>query len=511
VNGCAASTPVVKKRSEPVQADAELYDAEEMLSMTEEQLMDYEAAQADRHRRSQDARHQHGYLSGTNNGRYTVLAIEYAIGVFEQNARTFQSTDCRIQMPMNGQLTNPTAYCNGTDFINCLCWNTTCTGNAYGSSGVNGGSIPSNNLWVTLGTQSSTNGYSPERSLPGPVETNWMQIRGPRGYWTQNLTTCSWTRATWINATWQRVGNQYQCVPVLNTDNLALRVEEGLIAPPAPTWPDTRGHPTVTVEVDCTYPQTVPQGFEYAGAVCRQVALKEGCYCRVTPPQIFSLWNIISVRGEPSQLSQLTFKYTRPDQSRFSNQGVFRNVPSENLALGSGRESENMEDWVPGYNYFCMVADPLYAFNFNWGDFAYPWSTGEFEPRPNAVITNFNCDANVQPYAEQVFDWQEGLNMCRGCGIANRDVAAPARNPCLYTEPSQLNNRVCDTSLSLTPSTSYNSTLTPNTLSAEVSALCRVAWVLTGSDNGADLPLGEFFVIPYVPYANNHGDLYSKK
>merc|ERR1712000_597462 len=118
----------------------------------------------------------------------------------------------------------------------------------------------------------------------------------------------------------------------------------------------------------------------------------------------------ISVRGEPSQLSQLTFKYTRPDQSRFSNQGVFRNVPSENLALGSGRESENMEDWVPGYNYFCMVADPLYAFNFNWGDFAYPWSTGEFEPRPNAVITNFNCDANVQPYAEQVFDWQEGLS-----------------------------------------------------------------------------------------------------
>merc|ERR1711924_422697 len=95
------------------------------------------------------------------------------------------------------------------------------------------------------------------------------------------------------------------------------------------------------------------------------------------------------------------FKYTRPDQSRFSNQGVFRNVPSENLALGSGRESENMEDWVPGYNYFCMVADPLYAFNFNWGDFAYPWSTGEFEPRPNAVITNFNCDANVQPYASR--------------------------------------------------------------------------------------------------------------
>jgi hypothetical protein len=161
-------------------------------------------------------------------------------------------------------------------------------GNAVNQdTGINGGSIPSNNIWVTLGGNGlGTFGLEPVNG----AQLAFSQIRGPRGYWTQNLTTCEWTRQTWINATWQRVGNQAQCVPVLQSDMLSLTVEEGLLFPPAPIWPDPRGHPLVTVAVNCTFNLLLYPS-------CRQDSLDARyCYCYVNPPQIFAFWEIITMR-----------------------------------------------------------------------------------------------------------------------------------------------------------------------------------------------------------------------
>jgi hypothetical protein len=459
VNGCAATTTKRDALPEPA---AETAEAEAIWAMTEEELIDYEAAQIVAHHEKDDREmSKRALLSSLNNGRYTVLAVDYNVMVFESTMRTAQNVNCEM-----GEA------CNGTNFLNCMCWDTECQGNAAGTSG-NGGSIPSDNLWLTLGSDTIS---------------GFKQIRGPKGYWSQNLTTCSWTRRTWINATWQGVGNQQQCNPVLTATNAALRVEEGLLFPPAPIWPDPRGHPTVTVVTDCSYPVLTGP---LTGHTCRQHELKPECHCRVTPPQIFALWEIISVRGAPSPGGDLLFKYTDPSQTSSSAQGVFRTVATEYLAVGSGQEGQGFNDdptnWVPGYNYFCMVADPLYAFSFNWGAYAFPPSSRQFQPEPNAFVTNFQCGADVQPYAAPLnppMAWQQGLNWCRGCGSANTDTGV-VEDPCLHNG--------CTTTPTLTPTSAYPS----SQINSDTSSLCRVAWVYTGSDNILDLPLGTIFVIPF--------------
>ena len=209
---------------------------------------------------------------------------------------------------------------------------------------------------------------------------------------------------------------------------------------------------------------------------------------------------IVSVRGAPAAGDQLVFKYTRPDQTTFSNQGVYRNVERNVLDAGSGLEfsSADVNQWQPGYNFFCQVADPLYAFSFNWGQFAYPWSSGQLLPRPNAFITNFNCDANTIPQIKTATD--EGLNLCRGCGLANVEGNSVQSAPCLYTDPEITAGRLCNTSALLAPAASYNLNGTIPSLSADSSVLCRLAWVYTGSDDPNRLPLGEILVLPYMPH-----------
>lgn len=350
VDGCATPA-IIRKRSEEadvVHQDA-LADEESLRSLTEEQLIDLELSNT-MHNIERDEQNSHKrYVSTPNPGHYTVLRLpNYGVTLFEQSVRVQRNTDC------NGTTLNSCTTTSATGllgYLNCLCWNTTCVGNAVNqTTGINGGSIPSNNIWVTLGGNGQ--GIFGLDSV-AQRQLAFSQVRGPRGYWTQNLTTCEWTKDTWINATWQRVGNQYQCVPVLQSNSYSLTVEEGLLFPPAPIWPDPRGHPLVTVPVNCSF--VLPSCVQWP-------VLDSRCWCHVRSNQVFALWEVINLRPLLSELgSNLVFTYTGENATNydFSNQNVFRVVPSNAVAWGSARQGTgsglSQELWNPAYNFFCQV------------------------------------------------------------------------------------------------------------------------------------------------------------
>jgi len=301
---------------------------------------------------------------------YTVLKGVYDVFVHERELMFKADKNCI----RGGYDCNFAEDCEVQKVLTCLCINTTCGGYAYNSTTKkNGGSIPADNIWVTLATLNGT------------------QIRGPRGEWTQNSTTCTWSAPTFINASYGPIGMTHLCVPVLRA-HLMVRVEEGLIAPSAPIWPDPREHPTVDVEVDC------------------------GSFgnCEATEQQIYSLWPIFSARGSPSRAANgglLTFKFGKA-------QNVYREVPGTHLAVGSFGNQQNPATWNWAENYICQVADPRYEFRFSWGTYAFPDNRTVID---DVVESPFSCDTAIQPYPEHEFYWQDHMNFCAMCPPTDDD------------------------------------------------------------------------------------------
>jgi len=457
--------------------------------MTEEELIDYEARTAEEQHHKKKKR---DYITEVNSGIYTVLAITYDVTVFEGNARRFihdvncsnpavpgANRTCLLGSTSNGTFCSAT---NGTQgFLTCLCWDTTCIGNATGWTGVNGGSIP-NNITLTLGTRHF--GYKNNISYTGGVQLELQevthQIRGPQGFWSLNLTTCAWTRLTWINATWTNAGNQQQCVPVIQSKYLTLTAEENLILPAPPVYPDPRPHPTVVVPVDCTI-----DGNLYPS--CLDGNLNSTyCYCYVQSSQFFSIWEIITLRAVDTP-PYVTFKYTAQGNATLyslSNQGVFRIVDGNNVAWGDGTETD-FKKWTPAYNYFCMIADPFFSFYVNWGSYAYP-----NDPFPDPLnftyeLSPFSCAHNTWPYADQIYSWQRGENWCRGCEYNLTSNGAPAI-PASWSPVDWNAFNIAFNNSDVVPSRLFNQ--------AFAKQLCRITYVPTGSDNGLSKPLGQIFV-----------------
>jgi hypothetical protein len=472
INGCATQ-PTFTKRSEDAEVHHDMVDQDAMRSLTEEDLIDLELRNTMHNIENDEQLSNKRYISTANPGHYTVLRLpNYGVSVFEQNVRVQRNTNCDGTTLSSCSTTN-----TGLGYLNCLCWNTTCVGNAVNqSTGINGGSIPSNNIWVTLGG----NGLETfGKDSVANRQLGFHQVRGPRGYWTQNLTTCEWTKATWINATWQRVGNQYQCHTVLQSNMYSVTVEEGLLFPPAPIWPDPRGHPLITVAVDC----------RFSLVSCSQNNLDPRCFCHVRSNQIFALWKIVTLRPLLSELgSNLVFFYTGENGTnyQFSNQNVFRVIPSNAVAWGSARQGTGSglgqtEIWNPAYNFFCQVADTRYSFTFQWASsFSYPsqpWPGVSTYWDAHYAFSPFNCNTATSPPWVGRYSWAGGdtwpLNLCRGCQWWRNDTTVA--NP---------------TSLVFDPITNISGTHRNQ---------CRFATVQPGSDFIPSLPLGNIFVWPILP------------
>jgi len=289
------------------------------------------------------------------------------------------------------------------------------------------------------------------------------QIRGPRGFWTQNITTCEWSLLTFINATWQKAGNQNQCVPVIQSNSLSVTVEEGIIYSPTRVWPDPRGHPTITVPVNCLFNLT-------AYPSCSQITLDPLCYCYVRPNQIFSLWRILTYRGlDSATLAALVLKYTNPLQYFYSNQNVFREIPANATNYGSGMQVPNPQGWRVGDNFICVVADPYFGFSFNWGSFAFPLTNRPIYTPPTVLSNSqFACPSDVAPRSTLSQGWGEDLNTCRHCETSIGDIPF-----------------------------GWNLFRIASGLSVFDRNWCRFAFIPPGSDFLNDYPLGDFVVFEF--------------
>jgi hypothetical protein len=423
VNGCPAAgrnTFSAPELAPPAERET---SAEEIAAMTEEEIIDHERTEMHKEKRN----------FASNTGRYTVILGNYSVEVAEYTVKYSQDINCDI----------PETICRGGNYLTCQCMNTTCVGSAINEqTGKNGGGIPSDNIWVTL-----TDGQG-------------KQIRGPRGRWTMNSTLCQWERPSFINATFQKVGNQNFCFPVIRSDDQGVRVEEGLLLPPAQSWPEVRAHPQVWIQFECFLTSS---------------------YCKeILPNQTFALWEVVSVRGKPSTPDYVLFKFTAdpygPNRDDPGVQGVFRQVPADSVAWGAGLENQS-STWVPGYNYFCQVADPNFSFYLNWGAFAFPNFPYEIpsslanSPSLGVVFSQFSCSALTTPHPTMPI---ESMNLCRGCQL--RWVANGA-------------------DVNLVPLTDAG---LEQIGSANLLKQCRFAWVPPGSDWLLDKPLGLIFLTPFT-------------